>query len=528
MLKNIYKWHRNLSLIIAIPVLLWAISGFMHPVMTNIRPGVATQWLAPEVIDSTKIKVPLQNALQQNNIHSFESVRIIHIDTNFFYQVKLTNKQLAYYSTTTGKLLVKGDWLYAQYLARIFLEGPQKNSGQKPAAALVQNTTAGDCCSEAAACVLKPKSGAPFSDVQQITAFDEEYKNINRVLPVYKVAFERKDDIRIYVETAQDRFCLAVDKNRAWFSRFFSLVHNMEWLNFLGTGRLFIEIALTALTLLTTLMGIWIFFTTKSKAVKNNAIVKARRNHRYTAIVFSLFTLMFTFSGCYHAVTKLKIDTRDQYFVQHEYATTAIDLNFSKLQAIAKKPVYNIGLVTMDTTLYWQVYVKGNSEKAATSHQPKDLMKTMAAPAPEVIYINAVNGDVLLDGEKQYAQYLAGLFSSHTEADIKSTSVITKFEGEYGFVNKRLPVWKISYATHDNERYYVETSTGKLSVRIDDKDLQEANVFNYFHKHHFMDFAGKSWRDFSTMFWVAAQIAMVMIGLILWWKKRKRNLAGNV
>lgn len=236
---------------------------------------------------------------------------------------------------------------------------------------------------------------------------------------------------------------------------------------------------------------------------------------------------MFTFSGCYHAFSKLKTDTRDQYLVQHQYATANIDFNFNRLQAVAQKPIYNVGLVTMDTSVYWQVNVKEVAKKTAALKQPKDLIKEMAAPAPVVVYINAASWQVLPEGEKEYAQYLASVFSKHQKVEIKSASVITKFEGEYGFVNKRLPVWKISYAVNNNERYYVETSTGKLGVRIDDKELWEANSFNYFHKHHFMDFAGKSWRDFSTMFWVAAQIAMVIIGLILWQKKRKRNLPGN-
>jgi hypothetical protein len=41
MKKKIYQWHRTTSLIIAIPVILWAASGFMHPIMTTIRPKVA-------------------------------------------------------------------------------------------------------------------------------------------------------------------------------------------------------------------------------------------------------------------------------------------------------------------------------------------------------------------------------------------------------------------------------------------------------------------------------------------------------
>src|SRR5687768_4355236 len=113
--KKIYSWHRTLSLIIAIPVLLWAISGFMHPLMTNIKPALATQKLTPAAIDSSDIRVPLRVALQKNNITRFHSIRLIHIDTNVFYQVQQeVNKAPVYLSTFNGKLLPSGDWLYAQ------------------------------------------------------------------------------------------------------------------------------------------------------------------------------------------------------------------------------------------------------------------------------------------------------------------------------------------------------------------------------------------------------------------------------
>jgi len=119
--KNIYKWHRTASLIIAIPVLLWAISGFMHPIMTNIRPKVASQFITSVVIDSTKIKVPLQNALTNNKIDSFQSFRIIHIDTNWFYQVKVHHQdELVYLSTQTGKLLKKATGFMLNTLPAIF------------------------------------------------------------------------------------------------------------------------------------------------------------------------------------------------------------------------------------------------------------------------------------------------------------------------------------------------------------------------------------------------------------------------
>ncbi len=106
---------------------------------------------------------------------------------------------------------------------------------------------------------------------------------------------------------------------------------------------------------------------------------------------------------------------------------------------------------------------------------------------------------------------------------IIATNVVTKFEGEYGFVNKRLPVWKVGYAENSEERYYVETSSGKLAALVNDKDLAEGYSFALFHKHHFMDWGGKTTRDVSTIFWAAMQMMMVGVGLWFWWKSRQQR-----
>jgi len=88
-MKQIYKWHRKISIIIAIPVMLWAASGFMHPIMTSFRPKMATQVLQKIAIDTNQIKLSLSEALQNNKIDSFTNFRFIHIDTNWFYQVQI-------------------------------------------------------------------------------------------------------------------------------------------------------------------------------------------------------------------------------------------------------------------------------------------------------------------------------------------------------------------------------------------------------------------------------------------------------
>lgn len=524
--RKIYQWHRTVSIIIAVPVILWAISGFMHPIMTNIRPKVATQWIMPSVIDSTKINVSLKTALQLNKIDSFSNFRIVHIDTNWFYQIQPIAKKEPYYlSTATGKILHHGDWLYAQYLAKIFLEGQKKDSTYTDtlASRFFNKSAIHDCCNAATECVLQVKSGSKVKDVTYVSEFNKEYNSINRLLPVYKVSFEREDGIRIFVETTQDRFGTAIDNKRYAFTVFFEFFHQMGWLNFLGKGRLVVEIIFTLLTFFTVLMGLYIFFTTKGKKTKGNQIVNARRNHRYTSILIALFTLMFSFSGGYHALSKFKDDIRDNYFVTNHFASAQINLDFHQVQKIIRKPISNISIIQIDTTIYWQVTTKNSFTKKTKVEgaKGKDLMKDMTVLTPSVAYVKVGDTSTLRDGEKKYANYLANQFSKHDISEVKSTEVITKLEGEYNFTDKRLPVWKVSYASNHNERFYVETATGKLSKRVDDREVYDGLIFNFLHKHHFMDFAGKGWRDFSTMFWVAAQIAMVMVGLILYFKVRK-------
>ncbi|MEI7757884.1 MAG: hypothetical protein WCI80_02435 [Bacteroidota bacterium] len=526
--KNLYKWHRFISISIAIPVVLWAASGFMHPIMSSFRPQVATQFLNTKPIDSGSVKISLENALSINHIDSLKNVRLIHIDTNWFYQIQPIGKdELIYLSVKNGKLLKKGDWIYAQYLARYFLEGELKADTSKlvneAKSIIPNNSTISDCCDAATACVLKPIKGTKIDNVHFIRSFDDEYKNINRVLPVYKVQFERKDGIRIYVETSQDRFAFAVDDKRALFTTIFSLIHTWEWLSFLGICRIYIELLFAGLAFLTSLMGIYIFFTTKTKKVKGNELIAARRNHRFTSVIISLFTLMFSFSGFYHALSKFKIDTRDNYFDKTTYQSKNIHLNIDSVRLIVKKPITNISLVTLDSSLYYQVTIKKDKQIKAGEKIPKDLMKEMKTPKPQLLYVNVDEGTILKDGDKKYAHNLANSFGLNSDSEIISDSLITKFEGEYGFVNKRLPIWKIQYAKNNNERFYVETTSGKLSVRIDDKELMEANIFNFLHKHHFMDFAGKEWRDFSTMFWAMAQIVVVVFGFTLYFKSRKRK-----
>ncbi|MEI6946429.1 PepSY domain-containing protein [Paraflavisolibacter sp. H34] len=516
--KKIYKVHRALSLVIALPVLLWAASGFMHPLMTTLKPQVATQFLTPQVVDSSRMQQPLQTVLQKNNLSGVYNFRLVSIDTNWFYQVQaVAGAAPKYFSTRTGRPLQKGDELYAQYLAQQFVAGPPEppkavlpRPGRLALLAPEAPAEGHDCCMAAAHFVKKANAKNKVAGVVRVEQFSSEYKYVNRLLPVYKVNFERADGLRVYVETTTDRFAYAVDDQRAVFDRLFSLFHTWSWLEGAGKGKYGVMVLLLTATLLTTLMGLYIFFTTKAKPAKGNPVVNARRNHRWTSVLASLFTILFAFSGAFHAWEKIGEKEQVKPYTPAFTPAAALDLDWDRLQAAVDGPITDVRLARIADKSYWQVFT------------PK-ISKGGTPPPPGAVYVDQENYSVYPGGERAYAAFLASRYSGRLPGDSIALTPVTKFEGEYGFVNKRLPVWKVAYAGNGNERYYVETGTGQLATRVEDSDLAEGYSFALLHKHHFMDWAGKGVRDFSTMFWAMAQIAMVVVGLILWQKSKRRK-----
>lgn len=520
----------------------------MHPIMTNIRPAVATQGYAAVAVDTSRIHVSLDSALRRRHIDSVTAVRLVHIDTNWFYQVRPAGAggEPVYLSCTNGNVLPMGDWLYAQWLARYFLEGAgaskedRKAAGEmagKQEAAGAMNgmardgaaaemtgsampvtamtgmpaekaSMAHDCCGAATECVLNPVRGAKVSNVSLLKGYDNEYKSINRLLPVYRVDFERKDRIRIYVETTQDRFSFAMDKNRAAFDTFFRICHTWGWLDWFGKGRLAVIFCVAGLAFFTSVLGVWLFFTTRRKTKG------IRRAHRVVSIVAVLFTLMWTFSGAYHAFTQLVAPPEAVNLPVH-FAVAGMHPEWSRLQAAVGRPMTNIGLARIGGDVYWRVSVV--SEKASGR---KDLMKEGKAAMAPVYYIHPGDYTLLAEGEKKYAEALAAKFSGRPIAEAIEVSPVTAFGDEYNFSDKRLPVWKVSYGGEKKERVYVETCSGELAAHVDNADYAEGYSFSVFHKHHFMDWGGKTVRDWSTMFWAFGQIVLVLVGFFFFFRKK--------
>ena len=520
MSKSFYRWHRLLSIIVAIPVLLWAISGFMHPIMSSVRPAVRLQQLPVKKLNDSAIWISPAEALTRNNIAQVHDLRLVHIGPNTFFQVQLQRGDVpVYLSTMDGALLRNGDDLYARHIARQFLEGV--DSTNSPGLPEHMGEASGHaCCTSATRWVMDIPKGAMIRSVERLTAFNEEYDEIQRILPAYRVSFDRADGIRIYVETTQDRFVHAVDDRRAALDAVFGMFHTWDWAASLGGFRYVLMALLLSISFVSAVMGLWIFRMTRTIRPNGNPRLRWRFNHRIVSVTASVFTLMFSFSGAYHALSKLSPDDRIMYHVDNDISVAELETDPLEMGRKGGIFPYNYSLVRLQDSTCWRILSTPSGKTIAGDSRPV-WSKDRKAVMPVVDYFTST-GQRLVAGERKYAAYLGSLFGGGNPSDTLQVQPVTAFAGEYGFVNKRLPVWRVEYAGEMDDRFYIETATGQLSVRVSDADLPEGYSFSFLHKHHFMDFGGKTARDLSTMIWAAMQVAMVVVGMLLYVKSARK------
>ncbi|MEA5401892.1 PepSY-associated TM helix domain-containing protein [Arcicella sp. DC2W] len=515
--RNIYRWHRIIGLITMIPVIFWCISGMMHPFMSHwFKVKLAHEFVKPEAVNQAQIKLSLQEVLNKNEITEFKNFRIVNFNNQTYYQVKRVSNRLAYFNATDAKMLENGDKKYAEFLARYFTE--DQNSAIK--------------------------------SIEEITDFDEEYAYVNRLLPVWKVSFDRADGMDIYVETEQTRLANFNENRRKAFLWVFRTFHNWDFLTKISnnTLRISIMISFLAIIIISMISGLVIYGFMWGKFKKprnaNDKVGILRKYHRQIGLWVAFVTFTFAFSGAYHATKKLTPDERIKYFYQPSIKTA--DLQTANLALpLDWTKVSNLSLATIDDKLYYQVFTK-SEEKGAWKKEQQDKAEKMSETKkpdakPNVAYYDVQTASILPDGIMLHAKALVGHFieqgktggdpaccelgTSTEESEdestlpaIASTGYLTKFDKEYGFVNKRLPVVKLALATDNHLTYYVEPATSRLAAQIVDSDRREGLSFGVLHKFLFMDWAGKDIRDIATIFSALGVLVVSLFGFALFLK----------
>lgn len=516
---SLYKIHRQIAILAVLPVIVWTLSGFMHPIMSNFfKPKQAKKDFLVKNIDFSRIKIGLDSLTKIHHIEKVKNVRFIQFDNKVFYQIKLPkNPILQYFDVENGKILENGDKLYAEHLARYFVG----------------------------------EANTKIKDLKLIEKFEGEYDEVYRLLPVWKVQFAQKDNQRAYIDTELSRLAILQDDYRHAFQNVFKALHNFEIFAFLGDFLKSVAvIALMILCFAGAMSGMLVygFFWKKF----NPNVPKHRILHRNLGILMSVTMLGFAFSGGFHIYQK--INKKDFSIFQHEPVLFASELpNLPKMQEIIQKynPKNTIG------NIYFAKMVLDKKETLLLNlvHYEINNSKKPFPIHTDFVLVNDTSNQCIKGGCMGYAEYLAKEFQtqnqlmfgdccenpsiqtskvgingkeeSNAENDllkIKNLVYINEFKGEYGFINKRLPVIRVNFEGKENRRYYIEHTTGQLVTEVTDTKALEGFSFAYLHKFHFLDSIGKINRDLILMFFALGNMLLAGIGLFMWVKRwRKIN-----
>lgn len=459
--KQLYLWHRWLSVLCLLPVLMWCLSGLMHPLMGHFfKLSPAEMFLKQAPFEADTMAISLQDL--PIGSAEMQDLRLVRIGDQPYYQIQTATGQWQYYSWADGSELADGDQLYAKQLARYFL-GEQT---------------------------------AEIAEIERVDDYTAAYKIINRLLPVYRVSFDRPDGMDVYVHTGSSRLGTINDNLRKGFLWVFSMFHNWDFLGENSYVKKVAVLVFSSLVFVTGVLGLTIFFMTKNAAVSTSERMKPRRRHRKLAVAVSIVLLMFSFSGAYHALQKFEpYDLNGQ---GPALATIGADqVGADPISAIgqAGAAVRQMSLKVLNGKWYYRL--------------------VLAQANASVVYLSVDRLMPLVDGDLAYATQRAFEITGQDLPLISAPELITKFHNEYGFINKRLPVVKVAYDTPDHLTCFIEPSSGIPGAIVRDKNRVEILSFIFLHKYNMFNFLGKSVRDGIMSLASLAVVAIALSGLVI-------------
>jgi len=517
--RHMYRWHRILGLLTVLPVLGWTLSGISHPLMANwLRPPIAHETVPAPPLQAAALVVPVPQVLARYQLGTVRNLRVVQYRRQPYYQVADYRGQLRYFAAATGQELPQGDRAYAEDVARYLLAD----------------------------------STSAVAQAERLTHYTPDYKSINRLLPVWKITFARPDGMAVFIETGQSRLGTFNNHARARFLWVFGMLHNWDFLDALPRWlHLGSMLVFTTIIWLSALSGLVIYGFVRRKLRQPRAahdqVGWLRRRHRTLGLWVALVTFTFALSASYHLWQKFTPDRREQ--VARVNTFTANDLAWPLAAALAgPAPMQGVSLARVGGQPYYRLVTLG------------------AGGPPQVSYRSTRDGSLLPDGEFAYARELGQQFKQALDgqavagtdiagatdalpadccvmpdspslgaetraaiglpaagpgaapaslAALGSPELVTRFAGEYGFVNKRLPVVKLTYAGPGHPALYVEPGSGRLAALVRDGDRREGLSFAVLHKFFLLDWAGKNVRDAGAILSALGVLVVTLYGMAL-------------
>jgi uncharacterized iron-regulated membrane protein len=468
MLAKLYQWHLRLGVIAGIFLIVWAASGLIHPLLslTGIQPVAFTPPVESVGVEGTKAPSALLPA------QAITGLRLVMAEGQPHYQITLPHQaERLYYNAITAAWLPNADAARAKGLARHY-------SGEK-------------------------KAGILSATLQ--TTFDQDYPSINKYLPVWRVAFERPDGLVVYVNTGEDTLGSLNTPYKETLLWLFQHIHTLKFLEgrFEGVRLGIITCAMLGIVAMAGL-GIGLLWTLKRPKIPKGG----RGLHRRLAWVVWLPVLAFSGSGLFH----LWMQTTSEAPKTPQMYPVAMASIRSLPQGI-----HQAGDVRLSITpkgILWRV-------ERALPDAPKTIPTahahhTQRMPKTTTAYFRVQDGTKVPSRDADIALAIAGQNTGPVP------TLVPMFSPEYGFANKRLPVWRVETP---KGVMFVDAKAGIMAAQVSALDKTELWSFRNLHKGQFLDnLLGITHTQRDSLLAVVAMLMIMMSGIGLWLYQRKRRV----
>ncbi len=256
---NARALHRRLAWIAAAAALAWALTGFLHPIMSWTAPRAAVQAPPAAPINLSGVGPPLAAALAAAGAVEVSHVRLVEVAGEPVWLAAIPGRpdRLAV-NALSGEPAAGAEAAHAARLARHYANLPDTE----------------------------------IVSARPVDTFSTRYPSINRLLPVWEVRFATPDGLTIYVDTGMDRLASVTNTPRRVMLSVFQHVHTLKFLEGAEPLRLAILALLVGSVLAMTLLGLIMLLKARGRGL--------RRIHTLAAWVALPVTLMFTVSGLLH------------------------------------------------------------------------------------------------------------------------------------------------------------------------------------------------------------------------------------
>jgi hypothetical protein len=224
MKRLIRKLHRYLGLLFSVSILMSSGSGVIHVIMTRTQSAPPQARPSGAPIDISLIKITPASAFPKTHP---AAINIRNVAGQPHYQAFIPGQQeFTYINATTGLENPDGDAIYAKEIAANFLSNDE------------------------------------VKQTDFLTAFNSEYINIFRILPVYRFDLADGKGTRVYVSTTTGSVTRHTDDEKQFEASIFTNFHKLGFIPNKNV-RDWVLVTFTGAAFLISTLGIALFFLTR-------------------------------------------------------------------------------------------------------------------------------------------------------------------------------------------------------------------------------------------------------------------------